>query len=270
MKLFKLFFAATFLSIFLYGCLQVDTKVKLNNDGSGTIEETVMVKNEIVNMLKEFAMAFDSTKTEDFNMFNETELQNKSSDYGEGVEYKSGEKIVNDNYQGYKVIYSFKDINKVKLNPSPDAKMPMGESEEGAVDNDYVKFEFKKGSPSVLKIIFPEEQLAENTQEVEESEVTPDSVDAEQMNKLIEMFDGMRISLNLKVDGEVKETDASYVNGNEIILMDVDFAEIIKNKEILEAMGKSKQMTRENFREMTKDIPGIKIEVKENIIVKFR
>ncbi|MCK7525813.1 MAG: hypothetical protein MZV64_53495 [Ignavibacteriales bacterium] len=44
-------------------------------------------------MMKEFAMAFDSTKTEEFNMFNETELKDKASNYGEGVEYVSGEKI---------------------------------------------------------------------------------------------------------------------------------------------------------------------------------
>ena len=67
---------------FLNGCLQVDTKVNLNSDGSGTIEETVVMKSEVINMMKEFAMAFDSTKSEEFNMFNEEELKNKASNYG--------------------------------------------------------------------------------------------------------------------------------------------------------------------------------------------
>lgn len=270
MRYLKKFLLLALLSITLFGCLQVDTKVNLSKDGSGTIVETVFIKNEVINMLREFAMAFDSTKSEDFNMFNETELKNKSADYGEGVEYKSGEKILRDGYEGYKVTYSFNDINKVKLNPSPDTKMPIGESEEEVVKKDYLKFNFTKGSQSVLTIIFPEEELSENIKEEENTIETPDSANAEQMDKLIEMFDGMRISLKLNIDGEVTETDASYADGSEITLMDIDFAEIIKNKEILEAMGKSNQMTRENFKEMTSGIPGIKLEVKEKVTVKIQ
>ncbi|RPI63373.1 MAG: hypothetical protein EHM44_05145, partial [Ignavibacteriales bacterium] len=125
MKLTKFLIVGIVFSMFLSGCLQVNTTVNLNKDGSGTIEEVFVMKTEVINMMKEFAMAFDSTKSEGFEIFNETELREKAAKFGEGVTYVSGEVVKKDNYEGYKVIYSFKDINKLKLNPSPEDKVPM-------------------------------------------------------------------------------------------------------------------------------------------------
>ena len=271
MKTFKLLLTIGILSMTLIGCLQVDTKVNLKKDGSGTIEETVLIKKEILNMLKEFAAAFDSTKSEEeFKMFNEAELKNKATNYGTGVSYKSGEKISKDGLEGYKVVYSFEDVNKIKLNPSPDTKLPVGETEEETPEKEIVKFNFTKGSPAKLTIIFPEEKFDEEMEnENDQMDEQADTTDSEQLNKLVEMFDGMKIKFALKVDGDVKETDASYVDGNQFILLDIDFAEIINNKDILEKMEKSKQMTREDFKEMTNNIPGIKVETKEHVTIKF-
>ena len=147
----KYLFVGIIFSLFLTGCLQVSTTVNLNKDGSGTIEEIFVMKTEVINMMKEFAMAFDSAKTEEFNMFNEKELIDKAINYGEGVEYVSGEKITMDNYEGFKAIYSFKDLNKLKLNPSPEDKIPygaeLGEVEKEKSAEDLLKFNFKKGNP---------------------------------------------------------------------------------------------------------------------------
>ena len=69
MKNIKIILLTIFATISFYGCLQVDTKVNLNQDGSGTIEETVFIKSAVLNMMKDFAMSFDSTKSEEFNIF---------------------------------------------------------------------------------------------------------------------------------------------------------------------------------------------------------
>ncbi|MEO8232584.1 MAG: hypothetical protein ABI638_09890, partial [Ignavibacteriota bacterium] len=153
MKHIKYLFVGIIFSIFLTGCLQVSTTVNLNQDGSGTIEELFVMKTEVINMMKEFAMAFDSTKANDFDMFKESEIKDKASNYGEDVKYISGEKVVIDGYEGFKALYSFTDINKVKINPSPEDKMPFGDEfknqEEKPVD-DNLKFNFTKGNPSIL------------------------------------------------------------------------------------------------------------------------
>ena len=275
MKKLKFVLAGFLLTTLLVGCLQVDTKVNVNKNGSGTIEETVVMKNAVIQMFKGFAVMFDSTKTEEFQMFKEDELKSKAADYGEGVEYVSGEKYSIEGYEGYKVVYAFKDINKIKLSPNPDNKMPFGEevmsakvNDEKSVD-DYLKFNFAKGNPSTLIIDFPKPE-AEVDSVVEDTEAIQDSAFNDDMtNKLTEMFDGLKMNLTINFNDDIDETDASFVDGNNVTLMQIDFSEILKHKDVMEKLQKSKPKTMEQFNEAVGDMKGIKVEFKDKITVKF-
>lgn len=274
MKKIKFLLAGFLLATLLVGCLQVDTKVNLNKDGSGTIEETVVMKNAVIQMFKEFAVMFDSTKTEEFQMFKEDELKTKAINYGEGVEYVSGEKFSIEGYEGYKVVYSFKDINKIKLSSSPDDKVPFGDDmgtevkEEKAVD-DYLKFNFTKGNPSTLVIDFPKPQ-AETDSVVENTEAIQDSAFNDDMTgKLTEMFDGLKMKLVINFNDDIDETDASFVDNNQVTVMQVDFSEILKHKDVIDKLEKSKPETMEQFHELVGDLEGIKVEFKDKITIKF-
>ena len=101
------------LMLFFAGCLQVETTLKVNKDGSGNINEKVLFSKTFVNMLKDFAEAFqDSTSTEEFSMFSEEEIIADAKDYGENVTYVSYKKIDNENWEGYQATYSYDDITK--------------------------------------------------------------------------------------------------------------------------------------------------------------
>ena len=273
MKYLNLLLIVFVLIVILSGCLQVNTKVNLNRDGSGTIEETVVMKNEMIKMMKEFAVMFDSTKNEEFAMFKEEELKSKASNFGEGVKYVSGEKLTIEGYEGYKVVYAFTDVNKIKLSPSPDDKIPFGDDlnkdEEKAVD-DYLKFNFTKGNPSTLVVNFPKPQMEEEIKP--DSNYTPieDSTFTDQMEqKFVEMFDGMKMALYFNFEDPIDETDASFVNGSEVTLMQVDFSEILKHKDVLKKLQNSEPKTMEEFKEAVGDLEGIKIEFKEQVTIKF-
>ena len=260
------------LSLFT-GCLQVDTKVNLNKDGSGTIEETVLMKSEFINMMKEFFAAFDSTKSEDFNMFNEEELKTKVSDYGEDVKYISGEKYSIQGYEGFKALYSFKDINKIKLDPSPEDKVPFGdeieESEETPAVDDFLRFKFLKGNPSTLEVEFPKPQGEKSENTGETTEYEDSTFNNEGMEKLNEMFNGLKFSMILNFNDGIDETDASFVENNTVTLLQVDFTEIMKNKDVMKNLERKKPETMEAFKEAVGDLKGIKIEFKDKITIKF-
>lgn len=275
MKYIKYLFVGTVFSMFLTGCLQVNTTVNLNKDGSGTIEETVIMKDAVINMVKEFAASFDSTNSEEFEMFKEDELISKAKNYGDGVKYLSGEKVKVKGYQGFKAVYSFSDINKIKINPSPENKVPFGDDlgeDETATMDDLLKFDFNKGNPSTLVINFPkhEEDKSEAEETNEESTEFEDSTFTEETEqKMIEMFDGMKINVSFNFNNSIKETDASFVDGNKITLLEVDFSEVIKHKDVLEKLQNSKPETMEQFKEVIGDLPGIKVEFKEKVTIKF-
>ncbi len=276
MNKIRLLLVSVLALILFSGCIKVNTKINLNKDGSGTIEEMFLMKSSIVNMMKEFAMTFDSTKTDEFNLFNEDELKSKAVNYGEGVEFKSGKKFSENGFEGYKVVYSFADINKIKINPSPENKIPFGdELEEGeaAVMDENLLFNFTKGNPSTLVISFPQpksdEKPSTQQEDTSETELQDSTFKAAELQKAIELFDGMRISVLFNFNGNINSTDATYVDGSEVTLMDIDFSELIKHKEVFEELQKKKPESMDEIKQIIGDIPGIKIETKENLTVKF-
>lgn len=263
--------AVVFVTILTFtGCLKVNTTVSLNPDGTGEIEETVMIKSEILDMIRQFAGAFDETKnSEEFSFYKEEEQKNKASSYGEGITFKGGMELKETDWEGYKVVYSFTDINKLKINPSPDDKISLGEEIEKTEEttDEFLTFKFNKGNPSDLRIIFPKPDFDDS--EPAET-IEPDSVNADMTEMFRNMFDGMKISVNLRVKGKIQETNASFVSDNTITMMEIDFTNLLKNDEIVKTLESQKPKSLEDFRELTKDIEGIKIDFNDEIKVKFK
>ena len=87
--------------------------------------------------------------------------------------------------------------------------------------------------------------------------------------KMIEMFDGMKMALYFNFKDGIDETDASFVDSPKVTLMEIDFSEIIKNKEVFKKFQGAKPETMEEFKEVVGDVEGIKIEFKEQVTIKF-
>lgn len=273
MRGFKLLSGVFLLVITLTGCLRVNTTINVNPDGSGTIEETVFIKGEILDMIRQFASSFDeSGEAEEFSFYKEEEQKNKAGEYGEGVMFLNGEEIFETGWEGYKVTYSFSDINKLKLDPSPDNKVNLGDEvpEETEAERQFITFNFRKGNPSELNITFPLRDLDDPKTTESPETVEADTTDEGMTEMFKRMFDGMRISVNVSVNGNITETNASFLEGTKLTLMDIDFSNLLVNDDIVKKLESKKPESIEEFREITKDIEGIKIEFNDNVKVKFR
>jgi hypothetical protein len=269
MKNFK-FFIVLLLPVTLFtGCLQVETTVKLNKDGSGTIEEKVMMSEMVVQMMSQFmnSMPDSSGKKQEFKLFKEDELKNKVSEYGEGVKYVSGKEVTGkDGWEGYIAVYSFKDINKLRMDTNPNKKVELDEGGSG-VENDYFSFRFKPGNVAELVIDRPDVSMNEDTATSESSD---DSTQNQPLGDyIVKMMDGMRIKISLQPNGNIVSTNASYVDGSEVTLLDVDFSALLKNKESLDKLKKNPPKSLKAMEEIVKNIPGIKIELKKPVSIKF-
>ncbi len=264
----KFILSFLFLTILFNGCIQVETNLKVNKDGSGTIEETVLINNEVVKMLGEFAGSFgDSTEASSFKIFDEDELRQKASNYGEGVEYVSGEELAQDNLQGFRVVYSFKDLNNITLSPDPENQISIGEEvEKTEPDNDQFKFKFIAGEiPEVIISAKNKESKYESEEaESQDSEITSED------STFLEMMKGMKINMNVIFNGAIVSTNSSFKENNEITLLGVDFGKIISNPEAFKKLNKQNPENFTEFQEIVKDIPGIKLETDYPVSVKFK
>ena len=249
------------------GCLQVDTTVYVTKDGSGTIEEKVLMSDAVVDMMNKFMSSFqDSTKApEEFNLYKEEELKVKASGYGEGVEYISGEEIKIDGWQGYKAIYSFEDINTITMETDPNTKVELDKNEEGK-KNEYFSFKFIQGDVSELIIDRPE---IKSMFAADETGSYDENVNEPLDDSFLKLMEGMKVQISLKFDGDIVETNATYVDGAIVNLLDIDFGDLFKNKESLEMLKNNPPDNLEKMKAIVENVPGMKIELQRPVFIKF-
>jgi hypothetical protein len=266
-KIIFLFLSA----LIITSCLDVHYKVKLNTDGSGTIEERFLMGKEIVEMLGSFASMGDSSETEGFNLFDEEELKKEAMNMGEGVTYVSGKEIKDEGAEGYLAVYKFDDINKISIKQDPSEKVDVpGMTSDETEKKEAFTFNFVKGNPAVLSIKMPkDEEEQTEPEENAEFEASDDSSSLNMNDEFIELFKSLRIKVDIEFDGEIVETDASFIDDNIITLFEMNFEELFNRPERLEELKKINPKSLNETSELLKDIPGFKFEIKEKITVKF-
>lgn len=272
MKKFKTIPIFILFSVLFAGCLQVETTLKVNKDGSGTINEKVLFSKTFVNMIKEFTQSFDdsaSADSEELLFFKDDEIKADAKDYGENVKYVSHELISDNNWEGYKAVYSFDDISKVKIKPDPDSKVEIGTaSTEETTEEEYYFFKFVKGSTPELIINRPDMESSTEIEDEGETETTEQTND-EMGEEFLELMKGMKVSVDVLVDGQIVNTNATYVQGSKVTLFEMDLSEMMKNKEAFKEFKDKEPKNIDELKVFLEKFQGMKIETEKPVSVKF-
>ena len=136
-------------------CIRVETVIRVNKDGSGTIIEKVMMSKVFADMMRSLGESFggEQENTEAFSLFDEKKLTGQAVDYGEGVTFHSGKELSEKDWEGYTAIYQFTDVSKLKLSTSQDDKVDTGMSPAGIEEEEeFYYFTFEKGKTPKLII----------------------------------------------------------------------------------------------------------------------
>jgi len=258
------------------GCMEIETVVKVNPDGSGTITERLVMSNEIVEMMKEMA-----PEGQPAELYNEQELRDAAPGYGNGVTYVSARNVETEFGKGYEARYAFTDINQIRVGQDPGDKMPGSDSAEGDVadDADFTTFTIHPGNPAKLVIHWPVNEgksgAAESmeTAETELSEETAAGQTPEQQQAAMEMmqhaFKDMRMSMHVEVAGQVVDSNATHLNGSRVTLVEIAFADFLDSEEAMKTMASDEEPTVADMKEMMRLIPGLKMEIEPEVSVLF-
>ncbi|MCK5052132.1 MAG: hypothetical protein KAS53_10450 [Candidatus Cloacimonetes bacterium] len=274
MKKIKLITIGIFLLLFLSGCFQIERVIHVNKNGSGTIEETVLMSQEFINQMKQMAASFGGgeieEKKDESEYHNVEDLKKDALKMGEGVKYVSSKSMEKDGKLGYYVIYSFDDITTIRIDENPADNM-MSSSGMGE-DKEDMYFKFNKGKISELTIIFPQGDDRDEYEEVEyEEEPESNSAVSDQDIKMMKaMYTGMKISVKVIVDGKIVQTNATHKDGNVITLTEMDFDVIMENEKAFKALAGSKDSTDEEMKMSMQNYPGFKADMNEEVVIKFK
>lgn len=280
MKKMPLLVALAVLLFSMTACFQVETRVKLKPDGTGTVEETMMLSDQMLTGMTSMMGPSggeegkkQKEKEEIPDLYDPAALKAKAAGMGEGVTFVSGKSIAVKGWRGYKAVYAFKDINKLMLEQNPGKALPgagAGMTQEAGGDT---IFKFVKGPPAKLVIRHPkpkpEEKVTQSTPSAEKpAEAGPAS--AAEAEALAKMFEGMKFSMVVEPVGDIIETNATHRAGSEITMMDLDFGKLLAKPEQLARLKDLQGASFEDAKDLLKKIPGMKVDLNDELLVTFR
>jgi hypothetical protein len=239
----------------LAACLNSTTLVKLNPDGSGTVEQTTLINTAA---LKSMSGAQSSPAP----MSNREELERTAAKMGKGVRLLSTEPIKGaGGFEGTKAIFSFDDINQVEISQDPNMG---GDMRAGGKSESPVKFNFvRNAGTSTLTINIADRPggAKPETSAPPPSEM-PDLTNPMIMGMIKSMFQGFKINIDLEVVGSIVKTNAEYVAGPRITMLEMDMAALLADEAKLKALqGKvGPDASFSDIKPYLKDIKGIKID----------
>jgi len=275
MKKLMLLAAAAGAVLLLASCLQVKTIVHVNKDGSGTVEQTFLMKSELIAMMAGLNSTGDA-KSQDsaqgFQLFDEKQLRANASEIGQDVTMVKAAPLENDWGKGYDVVYAFSDINKIHVNQNPGENLPSQLSQapgetKAAQEPDFIRFAFQKGDPDSLIVSLPQPPA---------SETSPDAtgkasaMNDEDLSMFTQLYEDMRIGVELVFDGTIVQTNAAFHDAHRITLMDFQFNALLKNPDFLKEMKDGNSSKLSNFQNLAQLFPGLRIEPNQKVQVQFR
>lgn len=254
----------------LSGCLEVNQTVTVKKDGSGTLTDETVMGAQMLQMMAGLGGIGGGAPGGGADpmaaLYDEAQYKAKAAKYGEGVEYVKLEKIERNGGKGVKAHYKFADVNTLKLEPGSGMDEMAG-SMPGAqapkVDAAPWKVAFADGKLTIT--------LPDAPEGLEKPEIPAGGGDAGGIPpEAAMMFQGMRMSATLVIDGGIAKTNATHVDGNKITLMDVKMDEVLANPEAAKALQGVDMKNRKAMEEALKNVKGVKMETQKTIEVEMK
>lgn len=260
----------TAVSLVATGCINSTSLIKVKPDGSGTIEQTMLVNMAAIKGLMAGLNDTGNKTGESGGVLNDAEF--KRSAERMGVRPVSLTPMKNGGFEGAKAIYAFDDITKVRVDQDPQMSGATGgRFSTGPSNSNPIKFGLvQKGGRSVLTISVDEKAAEAATSRAQQAPKL-ESIDPAMMQMIKTMFDGFRILIDVEVDGTIVNTNADYVNGSRITLLELDMASVLADEERLKTL-QSKVRPGASIAELRphlQEIKGVKVN-HPTVTIEFR
>lgn len=273
----------------LAGCLDTEKVVHIKPDGSGFVEERLLMRREVLAMMQGMAeMAAQPGEGAGFRLLDRDRLTAEAAAMGPGVALVSAEALATPEGEGYVARYTFTDVNQLTLDQNPgdpaardatrDANRPgaaadAGTGEAPAKKREALRFEFRKGDQPVLIVRSPRESKTPpgDAAAADKAPATlPEGPERQMALQMMQqMFKGMHMAVQVEVEGEILETNAAFRDGSRVTLVDIRFDQILADPERFERLALAQPEGIEEVKALLKDLPGVKVEPNDTVEIRF-
>ena len=234
----RLRFIASLLPLLLLaGCFQVHALIRVNDDGSGTLEETVLLGAMMGEMMGESGRR---------DLFNVDSLRAHAATLGTGVRLLRVDSVEQGDDFGYRAVYAFDDLSTLRfrfhLNLMPSRRAGRAPGSGSATmlagTSPSLAVSFARDADGTIRIRMPQPSAPEQPAAIERARVASlvDSMRVQMATagaSVTEVLGGMRLRLSVEGSRRIDTTDASFPEDSSVVLFDYSlgsFVDLMRDK----------------------------------------
>ena len=246
-------------------CFQMTTVLKVNGDGSGTINHQMVYTKAALAQLKQFAAFGGRGGSGSADPLSEQQAKDMTASIGPGVTYLSSELVTTPLGQGRDAIYAFTDVGTLRISTQPAAPGGLAIKTQGfntqpaASESITFTMTHEAGGNAVLHIHVPEPNYLDFFGK-------PDA--AGQIGMVKTMLAGARVLLAAEPAGTLVRTSSPFVSGQRVTLLDIDLDEVLKDETLLPRI-QAVAATPAEAKAVLLHAKGLKINLDPEITIEF-
>jgi hypothetical protein len=242
-------------------CFQMTTVLKVNADGSGTINHRMVYTKAALAQLKQFA-AFGGGRGGGGDPLSEQQAKDMTASIGPGVTYLSSELVTTPLGQGREAIYAFTDVSTLRISTQPATPGGISVKTQGfSTESGSITFTMthEASGNAVLHIHVPEPNYLD-------AFGSPQA--AGQIAMVKTMLAGARVLLAAEPAGALVRTSSPFVEGQRVTLLDIDLDEVLKDDTLVPRV-QAAAATPAAAKAVLMSAKGMKINLDPEITIEF-
>jgi hypothetical protein len=240
-------------------CFQMTTVLKVNGDGSGTIEHRMVYSKAALAQLRQFAAL--GGRGQSVDPASEQQARDLVTSIGPGVTYVTSSPVTSPTGAGREATYAFTDVSQLRISTQPAAPAGVSLRAQGlSTDAETITLSIthEANGNAVLHINVPEPNFVEALGK-------PGATG--QIAMIKSLLAGARVLLAVEPAGPVVRTSSPYVEGQRVTLLEVDLDEALKDETLLPRLQAA--ATPDAAKAVIKGVAGLKINLDREITVEF-
>ena len=259
----------------LGGCFQSTTVMKINADGSGTLEETVAITKAGLAQMQQFAALGGGRGARGLSdPLSEEQVRGATAALGPGVTFVGSRPVQTAEGEGRAITYAFTDVSLLGASQQPPMPGPGPGGRGSARPQDvYFAMTRRPNGNAVLTIRLPEPKLPSIPGRGgiegggDPTGTLPSRFPIGQLGMMTQMFAGARLAIAVEPHGRLVRSSSPFVEGQIVTLLDLDVDQLIKSDSALARIGAVHSL--EDAKVAMQGIPGLKVSLDREIAIEF-
>jgi hypothetical protein len=257
------------LALVAAGCFQMTTVVKVNGDGSGTIDHTMLVTKQALAQLRNFGALSGGRGGATLDLTSEEQARALVDSLGPGVAYISSTPIDNGLSQGRQTTYAFTDVGQIRISQQPQTGgLSVRTQEFNPAGGDITcSLTHEANGNAVMHINLPELNLNLSNANLGGGTTAGNPALGQQLAMVRALLAGARVSISVEPAGQLVKTNSPFVDGSRVTLLEVDLDKVLGNEAVLTALQSA--TTSDQLKAALKDVPGLKMVMDREVTIEF-